>query len=113
MQQAHLLLKAAGADSYVLDATEGLSVVYEKSGRHREALAALREAVALREKATARTARKPSPRRRRNFQPSARTMRSSACRWRMLGARPKSTPAPGSSGCGRPPPWPWRWARYC
>lgn len=54
MQQAHLLLKAAGADSYVLDATEGLSVVYEKSGRHREALAALREAVALREKATAR-----------------------------------------------------------
>ncbi|UUZ53884.1 hypothetical protein LP419_35740 [Massilia sp. H-1] len=38
----------------MLDATEGLSVVYEKSGRHREALAALREAVALREKATAR-----------------------------------------------------------
>jgi diguanylate cyclase (GGDEF)-like protein len=54
MQAAHALLKAAGADSYVLDATEGLALVYEKSGRHREALAALREAVALREKATVR-----------------------------------------------------------
>lgn len=53
MQQAHLLLKTAGAESYLLDATEGLALVYEKSGRHREALAALREAIALREKATA------------------------------------------------------------
>jgi diguanylate cyclase (GGDEF)-like protein len=54
MQQAHTLLKASGADSYVLDAAEGLALVFEKSGRHKEALAALREAVALREKATAR-----------------------------------------------------------
>ncbi|SHG65457.1 tetratricopeptide repeat-containing diguanylate cyclase [Massilia sp. CF038] len=54
MQQAHALLKQSGADSYVLDATEGLAQVYESSGKYREALAALREAIALREKATLR-----------------------------------------------------------
>ncbi|HEY0065474.1 MAG TPA: diguanylate cyclase, partial [Telluria sp.] len=54
MLQAHALLKQSGADSYVLDATEGLAQVYESSGKFREALASLREANSLREKASVR-----------------------------------------------------------
>lgn len=48
------LLKEVGADGYVLDATEALADVYERSGKHREAAAALRDFIALKDKAALR-----------------------------------------------------------
>jgi diguanylate cyclase (GGDEF)-like protein len=43
MQQAVALLRTSGAHNYLIDALEQQAAIYENSGRHREALAALRE----------------------------------------------------------------------
>lgn len=52
MQQSVDLLKKAGAQSYLIDATEAQAAVYENTGRHREALVALREFNKLKNEAT-------------------------------------------------------------
>jgi diguanylate cyclase (GGDEF)-like protein len=54
MHRSVALLKETGADGYVLDAVESLALAFERSGKHREAVAALREFIALKEKATLR-----------------------------------------------------------
>lgn len=54
MHRSVALLKEVQADGYLLDAVETLALAYERSGKHREAAAALREFIALKEKATRR-----------------------------------------------------------
>lgn len=54
IQQSIALLNEVGAKGYVVDATESLALVYERSGRHHEAVEALRKLIALKEEATLR-----------------------------------------------------------
>lgn len=51
MKQAIVVLEAAGAQSYVIDALNGLAGVYAGLGRHREAFESLQKATALKETA--------------------------------------------------------------
>ena len=52
MQAALALLNKTGSKSYAMDVTQVLSDAYERTGKHKEALAALRSYVKLKEEAT-------------------------------------------------------------
>jgi diguanylate cyclase (GGDEF)-like protein len=54
MQESVALLAKAGSQNYVIDATRALSEGYEAAGRHKDALASLREHVKLKEEDTKR-----------------------------------------------------------
>jgi diguanylate cyclase (GGDEF)-like protein len=54
IDQAVALLTQAGAKGYLIDAMDAQALVYERAGRHAQALAALRKVIALKEEATLR-----------------------------------------------------------